>query len=139
MSGERTVMIIEDDQAVSDLYKTVLQSAGVSSDMYKEFKSAEEAQTYLDNNTNSIPALMIINFKLPGEDGLLFMRKIRSSMKPYKNIHAVLVTANSSVWGHELAITEDLGLSRIISKPFDPNELKNVVLAEFGASTNGKS
>jgi two-component system, NtrC family, response regulator AtoC len=67
----KTVWIIEDDPALGTLLCEEVQDAGLDA---RWMSSAEKAQQAMDSE---LPDLIVCDLKLPGMDGLAFLRKVR--------------------------------------------------------------
>ncbi|MCA1792466.1 MAG: sigma-54-dependent transcriptional regulator [Desulfotignum sp.] len=69
---EKNVWIIEDDQALGNLLCEEIQDAGLDA---RWMPSAEKAMQAMEE---ALPDLIVCDLKLPGMDGLTFLKKVRN-------------------------------------------------------------
>ncbi|MBN1865415.1 MAG: response regulator, partial [Victivallales bacterium] len=84
MSSRITIMVIDDEPRHRELYSEALASSGLS---VVTASSAEEAFQAIRKNT---PDMIISDVKMPGMDGISFLREIRKSLP---SLPFLLVTA----------------------------------------------
>ncbi|NMO22795.1 response regulator, partial [Pyxidicoccus fallax] len=114
MSGGRTLLFLEDDKDLQSLVCTLLREKGYR---VESARSAPEALAVLAK----VPVdAAIVDGLLPGMTGADFIRELR------KTEPALPVLFASAFWkdlkSHEL-LTRQLGVARIIHKPYRPEEL----------------
>lgn len=115
-----TVLLIEDDAWLSDLYKDVVQTD--PSCKVEVARSAEGALNKL--NKNSEINLIILDMFLPDHNGIEFLHEIAS----YSDINTLPVIVLSSVYQHDFAMSEarwrHYGVVQYLYKPkTKPQEL----------------
>lgn len=116
------ILLVEDDQAISDLISFNLNFAGYE---IRQAFSGNDAITILENY---IPALILLDVMLPDMDGFELLEKIRSSAVP-----VIFLTARNSL--NDKVKGLKLGAEDYIVKPFEAVELLariEVVLRRFG-------
>jgi DNA-binding response OmpR family regulator len=107
-----TIVVIEDDQNISDLVAMYLQKQG-----YRVLQAAD-AETGLDYISRERPKLAVVDVGLPGSlDGLDVIRRLRSENGP----PVVLLTARDDEVDRVLGL--ELGADDYVTKPFSPREL----------------
>ena len=115
---ERKILVVEDDAAISHMVTKVLGLEGYSADVVAEGPralAAAIAQHY---------EAIILDVMLPGLDGVSIMRQIREHPAT-ESIPVIMVTARTddeTTWEAWRA-----GCDYIISKPFDPADLVEVL------------
>jgi CheY-like chemotaxis protein len=62
---------------------------------------------------------------MPIEDGYSLISKVRNLIQPLKEIPALALTAHASIEALNLALEQ--GFSTYLTKPFDPDELIQIV------------
>ena len=72
-SKSRTVLIIEDEQDICELYAEVLTNAGYS------VEQARDGATGLEKIKNSDWNLLLLDIMLPGKDGLRILKEIKEN------------------------------------------------------------
>lgn len=114
MTTRATILIIEDDQPIRELLSFTLESAGY---LPIEATSAEEGLVRLKDQ---LPNLIMIDWMLPGMDGLSLARLLRQN-KRTRELPIIMLTAK----GEEADRVEglDAGADDYVTKPFSPREL----------------
>jgi two-component system KDP operon response regulator KdpE len=111
MDSKPTVLIIEDEEAISNFISAVL-----TSNQYQVIK-AKTGKEGLSLFTSHIPDLILLDLGLPDMDGVEILKNIRS----WSKIPIIVVSAR----GHERekVAALDLGADDYIVKPFGTPEL----------------
>ncbi|WP_164019047.1 response regulator [Pyxidicoccus trucidator] len=114
MSSGRTLLFLEDDKDLQTLVSTFLREKGYR---VEPARTAAEALTLLER----VPVdAAIVDGLLPGMTGADFIRELRKTQPDLPVLFA------SAFWkdlkSHEL-LTRQLGVARIIHKPYRPEEL----------------
>ena len=107
----KKILIIEDDQSISELQRDYLEISGFS------VKICSDGLTGLNSILNEEHDLIILDIMLPGLDGFEILRKIRD----IRDVPVLLVSAKKE----EIDKIRGLGLGAddYITKPFSPGEL----------------
>jgi DNA-binding response OmpR family regulator len=116
----RTVLIVEDDPALRDMFARALSMDGFT---VKEARDGLEALRRIDADP---PDLIVLDLMLPGVSGQAILTEIR--MQAHTRALPVVVVTGSG--------TEDLdGLDAncVLRKPVSPDELVNVARACLAA------
>jgi len=107
----KKILVVEDDEAVSELYHEYLSRSGFE---IRIVESAEEAEKILSNEKMDI---ILTDVKLPGIDGIQFTKKIRKQC----DIDVIVMTGYHLEYSYKDAI--EGGASDLIFKPVKLNEL----------------
>ena len=110
------ILLVDDDELIRDSLSMVFKSRGCR---FSAYESAEEALQILDSDSFDI---IISDFKLPGIDGLAFLKSaINTSPQSLK----ILITA----FREKEIVSEALrcGVHEFIEKPFSPRKLIDTV------------
>ena len=101
------MLLIDDDEWIRDSLKIFFESEGCLIDA---FETAEEALKALKKQPYDI---IMVDYRLPGMDGLEFLKQIS---KLYPNVKKILITA----YGNSALISEamQVGIQDFIEKPF---------------------
>jgi len=107
----RTILVIEDDQDMLQLFKRILEPEG-----YRVILSVDGTygMTLLKDTK---PDLVLLDIMMPGPDGFMTLNSIRQ----YSNVPVIMVTAKRETETLQRVI--DLGADDYVKKPFRPNEL----------------
>jgi two-component system, OmpR family, response regulator len=106
------ILVVEDNDLVADAIARGLEIAGFAVD---RAQSAEQAATALAAEHFD---LAVVDIGLPGEDGLTFVRRLRSQGA---NLPVLILTARDTVAMRVEAL--DLGADDFLMKPFEQSEL----------------
>ena len=101
------ILLIDDDEWIRDSLKIFFESEGCLIDA---FETAEEALKALKKQPYDI---IMVDYRLPGMDGLDFLKRISEL---YPNVKKILITA----YGNSALISEamQVGIQDFIEKPF---------------------
>ena len=126
----QTVFIIEDDEDIREIVIYALRSAGFEA---IGFESGEVFfnEIYISNR---LPALVLLDIMLPGDDGLVILKRLRNTQQT-KTLPVIMLTAKGSEYDKVKGL--DLGADDYLVKPFGVMELTsriNAVLRRSAAS-----
>ena len=127
-----TILVVEDEQEIRDLLQFSLGRSGFKVD------SVVDAEQALDKLHEKLPNLILIDWMLPGIDGVELARRIRND-DDTKRIPLIMLTARGEE-SDKLKSFES-GIDDYITKPFSPRELTariNAVLRRAGADVEEK-
>jgi len=120
------IYIVEDDEDIREIVKYALCSAGF------EVTGFEGSLDFYKAMNDSIPALVLLDIMLPGDDGLEILKQLRSSSKTEK-LPIIMLTAKGSEVDKVKGL--DFGADDYVTKPFSVMELVsriNAVLRRSG-------
>ena len=120
------IYIVEDDEDIREIVKYALCSAGF------EVTGFEGSLDFYKAMNDSIPALVLLDIMLPGDDGLEILKQLRSSSKTEK-LPIIMLTAKGSELDKVKGL--DFGADDYVTKPFSVMELVsriNAVLRRSG-------
>lgn len=123
-----TILVIEDDADISSLLNFLFEKAGFS---VVESTSAEAALPILSDRQID---LVIIDWMLPGMDGISLTKTLRSR-EDTENIPIIMLTARSEE--ADAIRGFDSGADDYVTKPFSPRELIARVNALLRRSADG--
>jgi two-component system phosphate regulon response regulator PhoB len=109
-----TVLLVEDERGIQELVKLNLNLAG---HRVLVAASAEQAMPML---RNSQPDLVLLDWMLPGMNGMDFARKLRED-SDYKHLPIIMLTARGEERDRVAGL--ETGADDYIVKPFSPREL----------------
>ncbi|MFL0252142.1 response regulator [Clostridium neuense] len=105
------VLIVDDDENISEVIKLYLDSSGYSTKVCSDGKEAE------DNFLEYKPDIVLLDIMLPKIDGVDVLKWIRKEF----NTPVIMLTAKGETFDKVLAL--ELGADDYIVKPFEPKEL----------------
>ncbi len=105
-----SVLVVEDDVDIVQIVKTYLEKDGFSVDI------ARDGLTGLDKALEEPPTLIILDWMLPGIDGMTFLQRLRKT----QSTPVIMLTAKTEETDRlkGLALADDY-----VTKPFSPREL----------------
>jgi len=124
-STQKTVYVIDDDSAIRDSLAVLVRSLKLNLTV-ELFSTAGQFIDFISSSELSKFSLLIIDYKLPGTNGLDLMKLLSE-----KGIRepTVIMTGHTDEFLEEKA--EELGAIKFFSKPFDPKQLVETILKVF--------
>jgi DNA-binding response OmpR family regulator len=110
------VLIAEDDRVSRRLLERKLASWG-----YEVISCDNGAEAWQRLHSDDAPSLAILNWMMPGMDGVEVCREIRKQ-KMAKYLYIILLTARDQK--RDIIAGIDAGADDYVTKPFNPHELK---------------
>ena len=112
-----TVLIVEDDLDLADIYKSHLAKEAL------ELMHVDSARLALEMIEKVLPDLVLLDLQLPDGDGMDVLRHIHKNEIPSA---VVIMTGNGSMEGAVLAMR--YGAKDFLEKPFNGDRLRATVL-----------
>src|ERR1700720_2709131 len=109
-----SILVIEDEPAISELISVNLQHAGHCP---IRAYNAEQAQNLI---SDVLPDLVLLDWMLPGKSGIAFARELRGNERT-KHIPIIMLTARGDEQDKVLGL--EIGADDYVTKPFSPKEL----------------
>ena len=114
-----TVLIVDDQEMMVRILQTTLRPLGIS---LASARSGAEAVRYIEET--GVPRAIIMDFSMPGQDGVETLRQIRK-LASGASIPVVMLTARDQTLIRKEA--EGLKVHAFMTKPFSPNELLQTI------------
>ena len=111
MSANGSVLIVEDDPGIREMVAEYLGTQGY------EVHEAESGNDMRDAIERNLPDVVLLDVRLPGEDGLTLARFLRERY----DVGIIMVTAARDVVDRVVGL--EVGADDYVTKPFDPREL----------------
>ena len=111
MTSDAHILVVDDEAEMRDLLQEYLIKQGFAVSTASSVPSAREV---LDARAVD---LVVLDLRMPGEDGLSFARELRSR----GGVAIVMLTASSEIVDRVVGL--ELGADDYVGKPFDPREL----------------
>jgi DNA-binding response OmpR family regulator len=116
------VLVVDDDKMILEVIKRILAHDGIVAHCVSSGAEALEKM-----KERSFP-LMITDFNMPGLDGLELSRQ-GLELAPQMRI----IMDTSGITDNNARLAMDIGISRILTKPFLPNEMLETVRGLMGS------
>lgn len=130
MASNKPILLIEDDPSDVGLTRRAMQRAHVANELVV-LEDGQEALDYLfgtgnagDRSESEMPALLLLDLKLPKVSGLEVLQRIRGDERT-RRLPVVILT--SSKEEQDLAAGYDLGVNSYIRKPVDFRYFQHVI------------
>ncbi len=114
------IFCVEDDEAAANLAAYALESAGF------QVRTFENGRDFFGALKEEKPELILLDIMLPGENGILILRKIRAD-ESTRNIPVIMTTAKGTEFDKVKGL--DLGADDYLVKPFGMLEMVSRVRA----------
>jgi CheY-like chemotaxis protein len=121
-----TILVVDDRRDDVDLLLRTFKQIGVANRI-KVCESGEDALEYL--STHPLPALMLLDLKMPGKDGFDVLHEIKRDPE-LKDLIVIVLTTSSDL--HDIKRAYALGANSFLTKPFDLDEFREMVRAFHG-------
>ena len=114
------IYCVEDDDNIRELVIYTLETTGLKARGFAEGSAFMEALAF------DTPELILLDIMLPGDDGLVLLKKLKSSPKT-KGIPVSMVTAKGTEYDKVIGL--DSGADDYVTKPFGMMELVSRIKA----------
>jgi DNA-binding response OmpR family regulator len=111
MSPAANLLVVDDDASVRNMLREYLAGNGFA------VRVAGDGPTMRAELERELPDLVLLDLRLPGEDGLTLARFLRE----HYDLGIVMVTASGDTVDRVVGL--EVGADDYIAKPFDPREL----------------
>jgi CheY-like chemotaxis protein len=118
---KKTVLVVEDDEAVSSLLVALLEDRGYAA------VPAMDGQKAIELARKLVPHLITLDLALPGTDGHEVLESLKSDART-RDIPVVVISAFTQI----LPAGDRKKLAYLLGKPFDVSEVLEVVQATVG-------
>ena len=126
----KIILLVEDNPSDVELTRRALHKSHISNQMIVA-EDGQEALDYLfggdpltNTNKNELPALILLDLKLPKVDGLQVLRQIRANERTSRVPVVILTTSNEE---QDITQSYDLGANSYIRKPVDFKQFVDVI------------
>ncbi|MCU0724402.1 MAG: diguanylate cyclase [Planctomycetes bacterium] len=110
------VLVADDDGASRAMLDAVLRKWG-----YRPFTAKDGSEALAVLNRRDGPLLVLLDWTMPGMDGLEVTRRVRTTRTP-EPPYILMLTARGSK--DDIVLALDAGANDYITKPYDPAELR---------------
>jgi two-component system alkaline phosphatase synthesis response regulator PhoP len=122
MAEQKKVFIFDDNTDILELCTFILEDAGY------EIKTSSTSNNIIDQVSAYIPDIIFMDNWLPDIGGIEATRELKCHAT-LKNIPVIYFSANNDV----MLLADQAGADGYLSKPFDIQELENIILKHLPA------
>jgi len=130
MNSSRTILLVDDSENDLMLMRIAFERTGVGSSLH-EVSNGEEAIAYLggagvykDGRKYPLPAVMLLDLKMPKKDGFEVLQWVRTQ-NGLRCLAIIVLTA--SIRAEDIARAFDLGANSFLMKPRTMDELTDLI------------
>ncbi|HVF03888.1 MAG TPA: response regulator [Frankiaceae bacterium] len=120
MTGERRILVVDDERDICGLLKLVLETEGYVTELAADGFGALRAVE------SRPPDCLLLDVMMPGLDGHLVLRTLRSRRPTLPVVMMTAALGDEHVWR---AWSE--GVDYFLTKPFDPDDLLRFLAGLF--------
>lgn len=125
MPTQGTILVVDDSRNDVELLLRMFAQVGVQNPV-DVCHGGDEALEYLQRHKDKLPAIMLLDLKMPRRDGFWVLNKVKSN--PLLRDIVVIVLSTSSDLG-EIQLAYDLGSNSFLTKPVNLSEFKAMISA----------
>ncbi|MGY0039470.1 response regulator [Pedobacter sp. NJ-S-72] len=123
MAEQKKVFIFDDNTDILELCTFILEDAGY------EIKTSSTSNNIIDQVMAYIPDIIFMDNWLPDVGGIDATRALKSDENAQKYTCHLLLCCNNDV----MSLADQAGADGYLSKPFDIQELENIILKHLPA------
>ncbi len=112
------IVVVDDSPSVKSLFEH--GASGYDIELIV-FNSADNAWGYLEANK---PSLLFLNIKMPGKDGLTFLKELRH-LDLHKETSVVMISSKD--YAQDRSVAKKLGALEFITKPMPIQVIADVI------------
>jgi CheY-like chemotaxis protein len=123
MPSFNCILLVDDDYVNNFLTERLLRRSNIAREI-KAVRNGEEALTYLSEEKNKFPELILLDIKMPEMDGIGFLKNFKNMVLD-KKVKVILLTG--SINPQDKRILENMGFPDLIQKPFTEEKLSGIL------------
>lgn len=113
------IVVVDDSPSIRTLFERCTEQMDVELIF---FDSAATSWSYLETHK---PDLLFLNIKMPGKDGLIFLKELRE-LPLHKNTSVVMISSKD--YAQDRSVASQLGAVEFVTKPMPMKTITDVVL-----------
>jgi DNA-binding response OmpR family regulator len=125
-SSKATIVVVDDSPSMKTVFERGTEDMDVE---LRLFHSAEDSWEFLEHNQ---PALLFLNIKMPGRDGLTYLKDLRE-LPLHKDTRVVMISSKD--YAQDRSVASELGALEFITKPTPIRTITEVVLKYLKADS----
>ena len=123
MNSNKPILIVEDDVVDAMTIQRALKEINVTNKS-SHVTNGEDALGYLQNDSEEIPCIILLDLNMPRMNGIEFLKKVKNEDK-YKHIPVIVLTTSSEERDRMQSFS--FGVAGFMTKPIDYMQFVNVV------------
>jgi signal transduction histidine kinase/ActR/RegA family two-component response regulator len=127
----RDIVVVDDDRDTRELLVSAFEAAG------GRVRAASSSAEGLEMSLARAPEAVVSDLGMPGEDGYVFMERLRAALGPQAPRVRVALSAFAAPGDREQAIAS--GFQRHVAKPVDPHVLVRLIAELLDDSAPARS
>ncbi|MGI9543856.1 MAG: response regulator [Cyclobacteriaceae bacterium] len=135
------VLLVDDEEVDNFIHKKIIENANFCNDIVI-CTSSKDALTYLANNVDQLPELILLDVKMPAMNGYEFLQSFRKFPSPIKDTCHIFALSSLLDQEEIKRIKELPFISGFFSKPLNEsklNELKLSLTSRTDLSKNSRN
>ena len=129
----KNVLIVDDSAVIRQIVKKTLDMAGLDVGDVYEAGNGIEALAELDRHP---VAVMLVDINMPAMNGIQLLTRMKQNDR-LQHIPIVIVSTEGSE--ERIKELERIGILGYLRKPFQPEQLRDVLAPLLGVKENGKA
>jgi len=130
VDDKKRLLIIDDERDICEVLKAKFQFYGF------EVFVAYDGREGFEKVTEVNPHCILLDIRMPGEDGLTFLRHLRSyrddDPETQARIRKIPIIVLTATGGNMKSLFQTEGVSDFVEKPFDANNLRDRIFKVIG-------
>lgn len=122
---EKSIILVDDSPDDVQLFLRTCRQVGIGNPIIT-FDSADSALKYLTDTSNPLPAIVVLDLKMPGRDGFYALAELKA--RPLLNQLIVVVLTTSSHTS-DIVRAYEMGANSFLTKPLDLRQFREMVSA----------
>lgn len=119
----KTILLADDDNDDAEIFREALHNVDPSV-VFNRFDTGAGVFDYLNDSTNTRPAIIFLDLNMPEMNGWQCLAKLKN-VQQYADIPVIIYTTSSNPRDFEIA--RDLNAHGLITKPSNPRVLENIL------------
>jgi len=118
------ILVAEDDDGIRELVESKLNTDMGTDYEIVTTENGEEAWSYLSENADDPPKLIVLDVMMPELDGFSVLERIRED-DSFENVNVIILTSRSRE--EDISRALESGADDFVAKPFSPSDLVSSV------------
>ena len=125
MATTGTILVVDDSAEAVELLLRAFRKCSVANPI-QVCASGREALDYVAEHRHALPAVMLLDLKMPGVDGFSVLNKLKTD-PGLRDMIVIVLTTSSDLMDIQLAY--ELGANSFLTKPVELGEFQEMISA----------